>query len=333
MMTQEDFCMKLSAYTKGALVREGNDAEVIIREGNMIISPKVNGEPCVSKALNVAEKYADCVRKNLSDAEMEEELTGWANALAVAPPPELSEKDIMDSIKDEGNRCLRLFGERYFATLDEARRPETKSTLFGEAGIASRFAMGGEQRTVNMKHENLAELGTTYNEAFTAAQQKMRQDPINARSIGEVLAEMMGVPYEQSPFYSPEVMFYVVQQGKENESYGSAWILREDAEAFVKDLAAQAGVKEVFIIPSSCHETLILPVRMGMSLDADSVLNMVREVNQNEVSIRDQLFDGAVLYNTRTQLLTRYDTEKTWEPMSWQQAMNLDLEIDKPIER
>lgn len=80
--------------------------------------------------------------------------------------------------------------------------------------------------------------------------------------------------------------------------FGAACMLYEDV------LASFAGVlqDDFFILPSSIHEVLLLPAKK--SPPAESLLEMVQEINENEVAAEDVLSNHIYLYRASERRLS-----------------------------
>ena len=79
---------------------------------------------------------------------------------------------------------------------------------------------------------------------------------------------------------------------------GSNYIADND---ILHDIALELGSDEIYIIPSSRHELIILPATI--SYDRASLKDMIREVNETQVSAEDRLSDNLYLFSTATNQL------------------------------
>lgn len=113
------------------------------------------------------------------------------------------------------------------------------------------------------------------------------------KSMGEVLCEMedmmdFGEPCDIVPMY-------VLRN--ESKVLGAACILYPD---LLSDFAAACG-SDLFIIPSSIHEMLILPYA-DPSESAD-IKNMIRDINRTAVTTEEVLSDNLYIYELSTDKL------------------------------
>ena len=110
------------------------------------------------------------------------------------------------------------------------------------------------------------------------------------QNMGQVLAEMVGAPdiAEELNLDEEQNMYVVSTEKKIN---GACCLLDEDAlNAFI-DKRGSA----VYILPSSIHELILVPEDTGM--EAPVLLNMVKEVNETQVSSEDFLADAVYRYS------------------------------------
>lgn len=114
--------------------------------------------------------------------------------------------------------------------------------------------------------------------------------PSTFRSMAEVMRDMLAMSdeeYEMLPMSSDEQMFVLTNELKLN---GAAAILDTDLM-----LAIFEKIGEFYILPSSIHEVLIVP--MSSNMQADDLRAMVKEVNDTQVSPEDRLTYSIYSYN------------------------------------
>lgn len=136
--------------------------------------------------------------------------------------------------------------------------------------------------------------------------------PSTFKSMNEVMAEMMipqvmddmGVDRETAEqmladMMPPEDKMFVLSN--EQKLNGAAALLDDK---MMEQIAERVG-GDFFILPSSIHETLIIPAEAGMKLrDLES---MVKEVNETQVAPQDRLSDHVYHYDAETHEVFRAD--------------------------
>lgn len=86
-----------------------------------------------------------------------------------------------------------------------------------------------------------------------------------------------------------EMLFVLSNEGG---WYGAAAVLDDK---FMKSVVERVG-EEFYVLPSSVHELLVVPVNMGM--DVGQLKEMVTSVNASEVALEEQLSDNVYRYST-----------------------------------
>ncbi len=94
---------------------------------------------------------------------------------------------------------------------------------------------------------------------------------------------------------SPLPMYVLTNQRRLN---GAACILYDQV---LQDFSRRAG-GDFFILPSSIHETILLPCQEHIK--TETLTSMVKEINDTEVSPLDRLSDHVYRYNARTEQLS-----------------------------
>ena len=74
---------------------------------------------------------------------------------------------------------------------------------------------------------------------------------------------------------------------------GAGLILQGDLMQQIEEIVGG----DFYILPSSCHEVLVIPEAMGM--DVKELSAMVQQVNETEVSTEDRLSDHVQHYDSK----------------------------------
>ena len=114
--------------------------------------------------------------------------------------------------------------------------------------------------------------------------------PSTFRSMAEVMRDMLAMSdeeYEMLPMSSDEQMFVLTNEIKLN---GAAAILDTDLM-----LSIYERIGGFYILPSSIHEVLIVP--MSSNMQVEDLRAMVKEVNDTQVSLEDRLSYSIYSYN------------------------------------
>lgn len=124
--------------------------------------------------------------------------------------------------------------------------------------------------------------------------------PVKLRNMNEMMAEMMGIAPEMMPEQEPEM--YVVTNNK--NVCGASCIFYP---GFMEQAAEKIG-GDFFVLPSSIHEVLLLPVREPS--DIKELESTVREINQAEVEPKDRLSNSVYHYDAKERI---FETVKSFE--------------------
>lgn len=145
---------------------------------------------------------------------------------------------------------------------------------------------------------NMALMGTTKEQMMADAQKNLKNKDHVFMSISAMMAEMMVGLQEMAPEeYGPPL--YVLTNKEKTQ--GAAMIARLD---IMKEIGDKFGC-DYYVLPSSTHEVLVVPVSAGVELEMLSA--MVHEVNATEVSPQDKLSDKVQYYGREREQLCRHD--------------------------
>ena len=136
-----------------------------------------------------------------------------------------------------------------------------------------------------------------------ALESSQRLYPVKYASMAQVMQQMMGIEPDMAadmmpPMEEPQLMVLTNMQGR----YGAGALFYPGQ---LETIAQQMGT-DFFVLPSSVHETLILPD--DGSTDLESLQFMVREINQTEVAPEDRLSDYVYHYDAQDHVLERAES-------------------------
>lgn len=128
------------------------------------------------------------------------------------------------------------------------------------------------------------------------------KQPVRIQSMMDVLREMMGgnAPEELLPAEEPQ-MYVMTNDSKINGA--AAMIFTDKIDDFAKDIGAN-----LFILPSSIHEVLLVPDNGQM--DVHELEDMVKNVNRTQVSPDEVLSDNVYIYDREAKSLQIASTKE-----------------------
>lgn len=148
--------------------------------------------------------------------------------------------------------------------------------------------------TVLITNAMMEQFGVTKEQLHADAMENAQEiRPADFRTMAAVMAEMMGMPEEMMADMAPPPMYVATNQDK---VHGAAVMFYTD---FMDQAAKELG-GDIFILPSSVHEVLILPDDGNM--DAQELKEMVTSINASEVSPEDRLTDSVYHYDAQERI-------------------------------
>lgn len=145
-------------------------------------------------------------------------------------------------------------------------------------------------RLILITNAMLEQYGVTKNQLHADAMENAPEiRPASFKTMAEVLAEMMGMPLEMMPQDMAPPIYVATNEEK---MQGATVVFYLD---FMDQTAKELG-GDVFVLPSSVHEVLILPDDGNMSVD--ELRDMVTIINATEVSAQDCLTEYQGCGNT-----------------------------------
>ena len=156
--------------------------------------------------------------------------------------------------------------------------------------------------TATVKNQQLEMWGVTPEQLLSSATKNMEEkQPPHITSMFEVLREMMGMDISGMPSMDGPEMYVMSNDSKMN---GAAGIIFTDK---LQEFAEEKG-HDIFIIPSSIHELILVPAEGDMS--AQNIKDMVREVNDTQLDVQDRLSYNVYLYSKEEKQLMIADTKE-----------------------
>ena len=157
----------------------------------------------------------------------------------------------------------------------------------------------GRSATALIYNNNLKNWNVTIDDVYKAAL-KNTPDLLHSKSSSmAALFEKCGVNVDGEEVdlkdYVPSDMYVLTNESKLN---GAACILYENV---LYDFAQKLGA-DLYILPSSVHEVILLP-KLSM-FEKDELVNMVKEVNTEGVAADEVLSDHVYEYNRTERLIT-----------------------------
>ena len=157
----------------------------------------------------------------------------------------------------------------------------------------------GKSATALIYNNNLKNWNVTIDDVYKAAL-KNTPDLLHSKiSSMAALFEKCGVNVDGEEVdlkdYVPSDMYVLTNESKLN---GAACILYENV---LYDFAQKLGA-DLYILPSSVHEVILLP-KLSM-FEKDELVNMVKEVNTEGVAADEVLSDHVYEYNRTERLIT-----------------------------
>ena len=166
----------------------------------------------------------------------------------------------------------------------------------------------GERLTLPITNEMMNDMGIDQAQLKEAALANISEQNYSFKSMRDVLIDSMfpdGVP-ENDPFIemmlppeSPDMQMYVLSN--ECNVNGAAEIFNKKA---MDEIADKLG-GDFIVLPSSVHETIVLPYKEDM--EPAMLESMVQEINEGVLNENDKLSDHVFQYDSKEHELVRMD--------------------------
>ena len=161
--------------------------------------------------------------------------------------------------------------------------------------------------TAPITNEIMDELGVDQATLMETAKANLSEQDYSFKSMRDVLVDMMfpdGIP-ENDPMVEmmlpPEDGPQMYVLSNEHNLNGASEIMNQKA---MDEIAEKLG-GDFVVLPSSVHETIILPIDDNM--ESGTLDSMIQEINGGVVSPEDKLSDHAFIYDSEAHELVRMD--------------------------
>lgn len=148
----------------------------------------------------------------------------------------------------------------------------------------------GEFGSIVVHKEHMEIWGKTETELMEIAMRNIKDD-YEINSIGKVLADNIGETYHDIESVDLDEFTSMFILSNKMRVHGASAIL---CDGVLRQFANEHRCDKVIILPSSIHETLLIP--MDAEGDAEYFNYMVREVNETSLAEEEILSDHAYLY-------------------------------------
>ncbi|MBQ9032716.1 MAG: hypothetical protein IJ106_14910 [Parasporobacterium sp.] len=302
-MNFQEFVDKVKEAIQDALPESFRDAQVSVepfrklntsylglqvkREGQTVV-PNINLDAHFREYQETGKPFADV-------------LTAIAEQVQLAPPMET------EWLKDYSQVKEKLFIRVSDAKENEAFLRMAPHKEVDGLAISYHIAfegLHGVEASTPVTYKMIEMLGVTEEQLHAdALESTQRLYPVQYTSMAEVMNKMMGIDADMDPDMmpateGPQLMVLTNMQG----IHGAATLFYPGQ---LEAIAQQMG-SDFFVLPSSVHETLILPD--DGTVEPDSLQFMVREINQSTVAPEDRLSDFVYHYDAKDHVLEKAET-------------------------
>lgn len=314
-MEYKDFVEQVKEQIKDYLPEKFADAEVDVRQvvknndrvldGLIIRTDESNLSPTIY--LN---PYFEQLRQGDGMDDIVAMIAGDYQEHSIDHDMDMSAVTDFDSIKDKIT-CRLINGENNRKFLQD--KPYTKVE---DLAVVYQILMGKQEKgttTITITDALMDRYGITTDELHEQAMRNMdvlqpfcfkEMNEMMAEIFAENIAEEQGISIKEAERIAakmvpdiPDTMYVLTNDAKVN---GAAEILNDDIR---QEIAKKVG--DFYMLPSSIHETLIIPKSAGM--DLGELEQMVREVNRTQVAPEERLSDHVYEYDAKEHELIRSD--------------------------
>lgn len=309
MMSFEDFKQNVADSIKNHLPAKYEDAEISISTVTKNNDTKLTGITLKLEDSNISHGvYLDDYYKAYKEgADFDELIKKLAYTYVLNDDKEYDANQLADfeMVKDKISCKVINAGNNKEFLKD---KPHTD---IEDLAVVYSVVLGKENNgiySVMVDDMMLNTYGITVDELHETAVENLSKQDVSFKTLRETFMEMMfpnGVsgndPFMAMMMPPEDAVPDIYVLSNDAGLYGASEILNTP---FMDEIATQLG-GDYIVLPSSVHETLIVP--MSEDLDREALENMVQEVNVGAVRPEDRLSDHVYQYDSKNHELVRMD--------------------------
>ncbi|MCI6730732.1 MAG: DUF5688 family protein [Lachnospiraceae bacterium] len=319
-MNFDEFKQAIADQIKDYLPEKYQDMDVVLQQvaknnDTMLDAVMITGQDSnVSPAIYVNGMYEDyqngcemdSILKQIADIRVSNDV-----------PPEFDLSRIMDYDQAKDHIVARL------VNLDDNRlrlenAPYTRVEDLAVTYHIDLKVQDDSTMSVQVMNPILESFGITREELHEVAMVNTReQTPPVFKSLMETMRDLI-MPEVMSAMNVGEKEANVIIDGLLPSDDANLWVLTNSEKIhgavamldtkMMDEICEQMG-GDIMILPSSIHESIIVPKSAGMSLE--DLESMVQEINATDVRPEDRLSDHVYAYDSQEKVIYRADQEET----------------------
>ena len=212
-------------------------------------------------------------------------------------PEEYKTGQLLDFAAVRDRVCLRLVN----AAANKERLEDFPHRLFHDLAVTYYVRLWDGSASVTVNEKLMQQWGTDEGELYALALRNTREAlGLSVVPLSDAIGRILGQPGENGCGMPdvPDCPLYLA--GAASGHDGACAILYDD---ILEEFSLRMGA-DFYILPSSRHETLFLPVGpQPLPCDAGDLLEMVKSVNRTKVAPEDVLSDSVYLYHRQEKRL------------------------------
>lgn len=246
------------------------------------------------------------------DADLDDLIRGYYNTYINSRLPEDFTIDFFSDF-EEVKDCLSM--KLINAEKNVSFLAEVPHYRLGDLAIIFQVLLNSNElqgsASITIRNEHLKMWDVGVEEIFNLSKKNAAEKhPVRIQSMLEVLSEMTGeFPEEMIMDEENTPMFVLSNEIKQNAASG---IIFTDK---LQEFADKKGT-DLFILPSSIHELLLVPDCGNNNISVSDLTNMVREVNATQLAPDEILSDTVYYYDRNMRKLMFAETKEVIEPIA-----------------